>query len=263
MDKLTSFSVFGLAVIAASVACSGNGQPVTDQNGFIQSAVSNGTTSGNTSTNSSAKAVAAINTVTVCASAGGAPCTENSSAGTVGVWQNVMSAQIKTSSPADLFISPSLVTGIYTSTTVTGNNTGSKSSATAMGGIQVRVLIDGVPGNAYPDTTGDGVTFEQRIQTLSANLGNVFTSCFADGGTTATGCTLTPEQITLVLQTTSAHSFNFIALNVGSGTHTVTVQAQLNTSATGTNGGLASAYALYGLGSLTVDSVRMVNNFSF
>jgi hypothetical protein len=174
-----------------------------------------------------------------------------------------MAAQIKTSSVADLFIGPSLVTGIYTSTTVTGNNTGSKSSATAMGGVQVRVLVDGVPGVAFPDSTGEGVTFDQRIQTLSANLGNVFTSCFANGGTTATGCTLTPEQITLVLQTTSAHSFNFVALNVGTGTHTVKIQAQLNTSATGTNGGLASAYALYGLGSLTIDSVRLVNSFSF
>jgi len=47
------------------------------------------------------------------------------------------------------------------------------------------------------------VTFDQRIQTPTANLGNVFTSCFAMGGTTGTGCTLTPEQITLVLQTAS------------------------------------------------------------
>lgn len=260
MDKLTMVSILGLASVAASVACSGYGQgPATDENGFVQSA----STSNNTSTNSSAKAVAAINTITVCSSTGGAPCIANSATGAEGVWQNVMSASIKTSSVADLFITPSLVTGIYTSTTVTGNNTGSKSTATAMGGIQVRVLVDGVPGSTFPDSTGDGVTFDQRIQTLSANLGNVFTSCFANGGTTGTGCTLTPEQITLVLQTTSAHSFGFIALNVGTGTHTVTVQAMLDTSASGTNGGLASASALYGLGSLQVDSVRMVNNFSF
>jgi hypothetical protein len=37
----------------------------------------------------------------------------------------------------------------------------------------------------------------------------------------------------------------------------------LDTSAAGTNGGLASAYALYGLGSMQVDSVRLVNSFSF
>lgn len=260
MKKVRFGSLVSTAGAAAVLmACSGTGQPVpTDQNGYV---LSSAATSG--STNASAKAVAAINTVSVCAASGGVPCTANSTAGTVGVWQDVMAAQIKTSSVADLFIGPSLVTGIYTSTTVTGNNTGSKSSATAMGGVQVRVLVDGVPGVAFPDSTGEGVTFDQRIQTLSANLGNVFTSCFANGGTTATGCTLTPEQITLVLQTTSAHSFNFVALNVGTGTHTVKIQAQLNTSATGTNGGLASAYALYGLGSLTIDSVRLVNSFSF
>ncbi len=43
----------------------------------------------------------------------------------------------------------------------------------------------------------------------------------------------------------------------------MTVQAQLDVSATGTNGGLASASALYGLGSLTIDAVRRVNGFSF
>src|SRR5262249_24379634 len=157
------------------------------------------------------KASAAINTVTVCANNSSAPCV---SAGTTpqGVWQNVMSTTIKTSSVADLFVDASLVTGLFTSTTVKGNGSGSTSSATAMGGVQVRVLLDGKPALAFPDITGAGVTFDQRIQTLTANLGNIFTDCFANGGT---GCTLTPEQITLALDTTSAHSFNFILLNVG------------------------------------------------
>lgn len=254
MDIRIACSLIGALAISAA-ACS---SVPTDSSGYVVSNVS----ADAGATNASSKAAAAINTVTVCASTGPVACTQNSTAGTTGVWQNVMTTQIKTSNPADLFISPSLITGIYTSTTVTGNNTGSKSSATAQGGVQVRILVDGVPGTAFPDSTGDGVTFDQRIQTLSANLGNIFTSCFAAGGTTGTGCVLTPEQISLVLQTTSAHSFNFIALNVGAGTHTVTVQAQLDVSATGTNGGLASASALYGLGSLTVDSVRLVNSFS-
>jgi hypothetical protein len=210
----------------------------------------------------SAKATAAIHTVTVCANTSSAPCT---AAGTVptGIWQDVMSAAIKTSNVADLFIDTSLVTGLFTSTTVKGNGSGSTSSATAMGGVQVRVLIDGRPALAFPDSTGDGVTFDQRIQTLTANLGNIFTDCFANGGSTGTGCTLSPEEITLALDTTSAHSFNFIALNVGSGNHTLKVQAQVNTSATGSNGGVAISNALYGLGSLTIESVRLVNSFLF
>jgi hypothetical protein len=218
---------------------------------------------GGTGTSSpSAKAAAAINTVTVCANTSSAPCVASSVAPT-GVWQNVMSTTIKTSSVADLFVGASLVTGLFTSTTVTGNGNGSTSRATAMGGVSVRILLDGDATKAFPDSTGAGVTFDERIQTLTANLGNIFTDCFAQGGTTGTGCTLTPEQITIALDTTSAHSFNFILTNVGSGTHALTVQAQVNTAATAVNGGIAIANALYGLGSLTVEADRLVNSFSF
>ena len=88
--------------------------------------------------------------------------------------------------------------------------------------------------------------------TLSANLGSIFTDCFAQGGNPGTGCTLAPSEVTIALDTTSAHSFNFILPNVGSGAHTLVVQAQVNTDATATNGGVAVSNALYGLGSLTV-----------
>lgn len=210
----------------------------------------------------SSKATAAISTVTVCANNASARCTTATTAPT-GVWQDVMTASITASSVTDLFIDASLVTGLFTSTTVKGNGSGSTSTATAMGGVSVRVLVDGKPGLAYPDTTGAGITFDDRVQTLSANLGNIFTDCFANGGNTGTGCTLTPEQVTLALDTASAHSFNFIVPNVGTGAHVVRVQAEVNTSATGSNGGTAISNALYGLGSLTVEAVRLVNGFSF
>jgi hypothetical protein len=162
------------------------------------------------------------------------------------------------------------VTGLYTSTQVKGNGTGSTSSATAMGSVEVRVVLDPTfdsNGNlvsgtfAQPDKTGSGVIFDQRVQTLTANLGYIFTDCFAQGGT---DCTLTPEQITLALDTTSAHSFNFILLNVGTGTHKVALQARIaSNSANTSGGGVAISNALYGLGSLTIESVRLVNSFSF
>ncbi len=208
----------------------------------------------------SSKATAAIATVTVCANTSSAPCTSSTAQG---VWQDVMAASLKTSAVSDLFVDTSLVTGLYTSTTVKGSGSGATSTASAMGGVSVRLLLDGAAGQAYPDTTGDGVTFDERIQTLTANLGNIFTNCFAMGGTTGTGCTLTQEQVTLALDTTSAHSFAFILPNVGTGSHTVKVQAQVNTSANGSGGGVAVANALYGLGSLTIDSVQLVNSFSF
>ena len=222
----------------------------------------------------SSKATAQITTITVCANSNSmAQCVApNSQNIPTGVWHNIMTTSIKTSNVADLFVDTSLVTGLYTSTQVKGNGNGSTSTASAMGGVQVRVVLDpqfdgsgNVVGGtyAYPDDQGTGVTFDQRIQTLSANLGNIFTDCFANGGNTGTGCTLTQEQITLALETSSAHSYNFILVNVGTGTHTLLIQAQVNTSATGTNGGVSISNAMFGLGSVTVESVRFVNSFSF
>ena len=212
----------------------------------------------------SSKAAAAINTLTVCAnsnSTANVPCTNQSNEG---VWLDVMQTTIKTSNVADLFGGVSLVTGLYTNTNVKGNNTGAASTSVAQGTVQVRLLIDNTPGLGFPDTTGDGVIFDQRIQTLTANIGNVFSDCFANGGTTGTGCVLTPQEITLVLDTTAAHSFNFLFSNVGTGLHTLRVQAIVSTSTTGTDpGNVAVANALFGLGSLTLDAVKLVNSFSF
>ncbi len=214
---------------------------------------------GSSANAQSSKATAAINTLTV--SCGGSNTTPTTCANQ---WVDVMDTTIKTSNVADLFANVSLVTGLYTSTNVKGNGSGSTSTSVAQGTIEVRVLLDDQPGLAYPDTTGDGIIFDQRIQTLSANLGYVFTDCFANGGNTGTGCTLTPEQITLVLDTTAAHSFAFILPDVGVGNHTLRIQARSSTSTTGTDPvNVAIANAVYGLGSLTVESVRLVNSFSF
>lgn len=206
-------------------------------------------------TNASSKATAAISTVSV-----NCPSNSDTDPSCSSGWVNVMTSTIKTSSIADLFVSPSLVTGLYTSTSVKGNATGSTSTAISAGKVEVRVLLDGIAGQAFPDSTGAGVTFDARVQTLTANLGYIFTQCIAQG---LTGCVLTPEQISLALDTTSAHSFNFILLNVGTGMHTIHVQARASSASSGTNGGVAISDALYGLGSLTVESVRLVNSFSF
>ena len=216
----------------------------------------------------SSKAAVAINTVTTCGSFATSPCTRTDNSG---VWLPVMSAQIKTSNVADLFAGVSMVTGIYTSTTVKGNNTGATSTAVAEGTVRVRVLLDptspGCQTNCSTITSAPdgnrGVVFDQRIQSLSANLGFIFTGECTVSPTT---CTLTPEEITLVLDTTAAHSFNFILTNVGVGTHTLWVQAQAATENTSpfttTNGGVAISNALFGLGSLTIDAVRLVNSFN-
>ena len=206
---------------------------------------------------SSSKQTAAISTVSVagCGSNSGVsalPC--------VSSWIDLTPPLvIKTSNSTSLFVDVSTVTGLYTSTQVKGNNTGATSSATAQAGVRVRVLLDSAV-YAFPDALGSGITFDNRVQTLTANLGNIFTSACATSPAT---CTLTPEQITLILDTSSAHSFNFVLLSVGAGTHTVTVQVQSDTQSTASTGGVAISNAAYGPSSVTIDVVRLVHDFSF
>src|SRR5437867_12163500 len=83
----------------------------------------------------SSKAAAQINTVTTCGAFASSPCTNTDNSGR---WLPVMTTQIKTSNVADLFAGVSLVTGIYTSTTVRGNTTGATSRPVAQGTVRIR-----------------------------------------------------------------------------------------------------------------------------
>jgi hypothetical protein len=213
------------------------------------------------------------------------PCVDSSNNGQ---WFTVMNASLKTSTNKTLFVSPSLVTGIYTNTQVKGN--GSSQTATAVASVAVRVLIDcsncAAPANpqtqpalfsaaGYPDAGGSGVVFDARIQQLTALLGNAITNtCLVD----LTTCP--PEVVDLILATTSAHTFNFILPEVGAGQHTVTIQARLDagnicynnsgavttcSSADVVNSALASSVsaAVFGMGSVIVMPVQLAPGFSF
>jgi hypothetical protein len=204
----------------------------------------------------SSKQTAAIATISVAA------CNvPNSVTPCPGTWVDLVpTLTVKTSNSTSLFVDVSTVVGLYTSTQVKGNNTSATSSATATAGVHVRVLLDNVI-YGFPDKLGAGIDFDNRVQTLTANLGNIFTSACAPGSSTT--CTLTPEQITLILNTSSAHAFNFVLLNVGSGTHTVEVQVLADTNSSEMTGGVAIAGAAYGPASVTIDEVRLVHDFSF
>jgi len=151
----------------------------------------------------------------------------------------VMGSTVKVSNSQSLFASTSLVTGLYTNTLVTtkpsktsgGTNT---STATATGGVYLRaVLLDAPNGNpimyGYPAAacnaavlgcsgTGSdsGVVLDSRVQTLTQSLSdcvvNATVSSLAGTGT----CDFT-STIQLILQTTSAHGYNFIFPNIGVG----------------------------------------------
>jgi hypothetical protein len=233
-----------------------------------------------------AKATAAINTAVGCTVAnattlGTAPmtCHDVFSGAAVAItpdnFVTIMSAPMKVSNSQSLFVSPSLVTGLYTSTSVS-TKPGTKSSSTAEGGVYLRaVLTDGAgnilqiadpvaictndilgchgtPGGVY------GVVLDNRIQTLTQSIND----CVVTVGLTSGSCTfdLTTQ---LILDTTSAHTFNFIFPNVGVGSYNVAVQAAVDANANVSGSGTAVGAAAFGLGSLTVESVRLVHGFSF
>lgn len=178
-------------------------------------------------------------------------------------WTTVLSTSIMTPNQKDLLIGGSLQTGIGTSTTVASKN-GTKSTAGASATLNVRVLVDGQAATACGGTSCPGgvaypfqVTYDARIQQLSATL--LGTNCSTNLTTGAITCD-NPEIISLLIQTTSAHSFNFVAPNLSAGSHTVQLQVNVGESASSdTVGAGASVTAEVGVGSLTVQQVQATN----
>ena len=256
------------------------------------------TSAGAIAQNASSKATAAINTAVWCT-------LDTSTSGTISGIQTasscvdlfsgaqvtptpdnfipIMTTSIKISNSQSLFVTPSLVTGLYTNTAVK-TRTGQSSSAVAIGGVYLRaVLIDPNTGNvvatAFPieecaiiaadggtpplgcqqDANGLwGIILDSRIQTLSQQLSN----CTVKVGPNVGSCSfdLTTQ---LILQTTSAHTFAFIFPNVGVGTYDVSIQAAVDANANTSGNAYAAGAAAFGLGSVTVESVRLVHNFAF
>ncbi len=233
----------------------------------------------------SSKATAAINTAVGCTFAPSTTigdtlpgtCHDIFSGASVPVtadnFARIMGATIKVSNSQSLFVSPSLVTGLYTQTKTKNSPGSGTSSASAEGGVFLRAIITNQATGAvqigYPvavctpdilgchsDTNGNfGVTLDARVQTLTTDISQCVVST---GGTCSFDLTLD-----LILKTTSAHTFNFIFPAVGQGVYTVEIQAAVNANALTSGQATAIGGAAYGLGSLTVESVRLVNDFSF
>jgi len=128
----------------------------------------------------------------------------------------------------------------------------------------VTMLVDGVSapvpcpasgcptGVAYPPA----VTYDARTQALATNLANICTTV-----NTVLTCT-SQESIQLLLDTTSAHSFNFIVPGLSAGTHTIQFMIAVSTDTTTSslNAG-ASASVAIGVGSLTAQVVKTLTPF--
>jgi len=153
-------------------------------------------------------------------------------------WTTILEQDIKTPNGKDLFIDVSLECGLYTKTKVKSKG-GTEDTATAKALIKVKVLVDG--HEVYPGE----VIFNARTQKLTAK----FAGYFEDD-------VLTDEELELILDTMSANSFNFIAPDLDADTHTITVQAMIDTETLGD----AAAYATIGNGSVTIELVRMIQD---
>lgn len=176
-----------------------------------------------------------------------------------GDWQTVLANNIKTPNQKDLFIGVSLEVGLFTQTLVRSKNL-LKDTSVAEAVVQVRVLVDdriAEPGE---------VVFGRRTQTLSATLEGAIAGCLTivtniDGSVSIVvdpNC-VTPEVIELILKSMDAASFNFVAVDVPVGVHTISVQARIDTSGSAQTGSF-SALGTVGKGSMTVESVRLIKD---
>lgn len=176
----------------------------------------------------------------------------------------VMETTIHTSNNKELLIGVSMEAGLFTKTQVKGKN-GSSDSSSADASIEVTVFVNGVA--AEPGT----ITFSQRSQELNAVLGGVIESCTFNTDQDNDGvvddalsiviqddCIVSDEEIELIQRTMSAHHFNFVSPNLSAGSHRITVEASISSSVSA-GAGSAVATGLIGRGSLTVESVRAIN----
>ncbi len=154
--------------------------------------------------------------------------------------ETILAQTIKTSNMKDLFIDVSLLSGLYTETNIKSSG-GTRDTSGAVAAVLVAVFVDGEM--AFP---GYPIVFEGRAQVLTAKLGGYMVDDV-----------LTPEEIGLIIGTLSANSFNFIVPDLGPGMHPVEVKAACVTGAF-SQAGSAAAMAAIGLGSVTIEEVRMV-----
>jgi len=179
-------------------------------------------------------------------------------------WHTLLANKIKTANQKDLFISAAFEIGLYTDTLVRSKLMVSDTS-TAKASVKVRVVLDLGTSAARVVEPGE-VVYGRREQKLTATLEGAIAGCLSvvtniDGSLSIQldPLCVTPEEIQLVLDTMDAASFNFVAVNVPQGVHTVSVQAMIDSTGTVQNG-TYEARALVGKGAVTVESVRLIKN---
>ncbi len=164
-------------------------------------------------------------------------------------WHVILKQSIKTANDKDLFIDVSLLSGLYTKTVV--RSKGDKEASVAAGAVLLAVTVDYGTDDQVIAFPGP-IIYNARAQLLTATLqGIVDLDEFGELIITDA------EEIGLFIATMSANSFNWIVPDLSSGMHNVEVWAKAVTYA-GTSKGSAKGIAAIGLGSVTIEEVRMV-----
>jgi hypothetical protein len=163
----------------------------------------------------------------------------------------LMTATMKTSKPTDVMIHTSLECSILTGLLTNNDN----NSATATNTVRVWVEVDGrivsLTQNSQPPQNGtvppagndtDKVTFCDRT----------YSRTVTDDETPLNGI----DQEDDYISTKSAHAFNWVQMNLGSGMHTIAVKAELEEATEGQ----AVAEAEIGNRTLIVEPTKMAND---
>lgn len=145
----------------------------------------------------------------------------------------LLTGTMKTSSPTDLILSVTLECALWTDITTVGND-----ESESVARVLVWVEIDGVPVGVSGEDDGK-VVFCDRAYKRS-------TMDFDDED----------ARIESYLRTRSAHAFNWVDLNLGSGVHEIVVKGQLETAVTGTG----MAQAAIGKRTLVVEPTKLAND---
>jgi hypothetical protein len=157
----------------------------------------------------------------------------------------LLSAQMRTSAVADLTFAVTLECSIVTKVTTMGND-----SQSAFGQVRVWVEIDGKDVGVIPATQGasdDGhVVFCNRTYSSTTNG-------FSEAGSGNSDPTIVTYQATK-----NADAFNWVALNVGNGIHTISVHAELTTQVTDPSKDMSQA--VVGNRTVVVDTTQTAQN---
>jgi hypothetical protein len=154
----------------------------------------------------------------------------------------VMSAQMKTSTPADLVIQLTSECTILSSITNQGTST-----STYVAKVELWVEIDGHPVPVVPPVStngasGSGAASPDNGHVVFCNREFTRTTTFAEG----------TESIKDVESTEQANAFNWVAMNVGNGVHNIVIKAAF----TDTNTADAFAHGVIDKRSLNINTTN-------